>query len=193
MKIKNKTMNLKNIKIKNKTMNLKRQKMNLKRQKMKIKNKTMNLKNIKIKNKKSLYNFVFIEKYIAGLKLLGHEVKYIKNNNANLNNSFCKVLKNEIFLLNLYIKQISSPSPSPSPSPNSTSRKILLLLKKKEIRKISESVKKFSLNIIPEKIFLNKKGFLKLVIHLAQSKKKSDKREIIKKKEYEILSQITWV
>ncbi|MGX7591318.1 SsrA-binding protein [Candidatus Karelsulcia muelleri] len=134
-----------------------------------------------ITNKNALYNFVFIEKYIAGLKLLGHEVKSIKNNNANLNNSFCKVLKKEIFLLNLYIKQIST---------SRKSRKILLLLKKKEIRNISEDVKKFSLNIIPEKIFINKKGLLKLVIHLAQSKNKYDKREIIKKKEFERLSKI---
>ncbi len=139
---------------------------------------------LKLKNKKAFYNFVFIEKYIAGLKLLGHEVKSIKNNNANLNNSFCKVLKKEIFLFNFYIKQLSTFNK------NSTDRKrkILLLLKKKEIIKISEAVKKFSLNIIPEKIFLNKKGLIKLVIHLAKSKNKYDKRELIKKKEVEILS-----
>ncbi|MGX7638245.1 SsrA-binding protein [Candidatus Karelsulcia muelleri] len=142
--------------------------------------------NVNLKNKKALYNFIFIEKYIAGLKLLGHEVKSIKNNNANLNNSFCKVLKKEIFLFNFYIKQFSSYN---NQNKNSTDRKILLLLKKKEILKISEAVKKFSLNIIPEKIFLNKKGLIKLVIHLAKSKKKSDQRELIKKKEFEIFSK----
>lgn len=146
------------------------------------------LKRLKLKNKKAFYNFVFIEKYIAGLKLLGHEVRSIKNNNANLNNSFCKVLKKEIFLFNFYIKQLSNFNIK---NKNSTDRKrkILLLLKKKEIRKISEAVKKFDLNIIPEKIFLNKKGLIKLVIHLAKSKKKYDKRELIKKKEVEILSK----
>ncbi|MGX7591890.1 SsrA-binding protein [Candidatus Karelsulcia muelleri] len=139
--------------------------------------------NVNITNQKALYNFVFIEKYIAGLKLLGHEVKYIKNNKANLNNSFCKILKKEIFLFNFYIKPLST-------SNHSTNRKrILLLLKKKEIRNISEAVKKFSLNIIPEKIFLNKKGLIKLVIHLAKSQNKYDKRELIKKKEVEILSK----
>ncbi|WDE42222.1 SsrA-binding protein [Candidatus Karelsulcia muelleri] len=139
-------------------------------------------KNVKIKNKNALYNFFLLEKYIAGLKLLGHEVKSIKKNNANLNNSFCKVLNTEIFLLNLYLNKISST--------NSTSRNILLLLKKKEILKISEAVKKFSLNIIPENIFINKKGLIKLVIHLAKSKKKYDKRELMKKKEVEIFSKI---
>ncbi|MGX7590464.1 SsrA-binding protein [Candidatus Karelsulcia muelleri] len=142
-------------------------------------------KNVNIKNKKALYNFFVIEKYIAGLKLLGHEVKSIKNNNANLENSFCKILKTEIFLLNLYLNKINKIS-----STNSTSRNILLLLKKKEIIKISEAVKKFALNIIPENIFSNKKGLLKLVIHLAQSKKKYDKREIIKTKEFERFSKI---
>ncbi|MGX7591174.1 SsrA-binding protein [Candidatus Karelsulcia muelleri] len=141
-------------------------------------------RNVNIKNNKALYNFIFLEKYIAGLKLLGHEVKSIKNNNANLNNSFCKVLKKEIFLFNFYIKQLLS-----FKNQNATDRKILLLLKKQEIRKISEAVKKFSLNIIPEKIFLNKKGLIKLVIHLAKSKKKYEKRELIKKKEFEILSK----
>ncbi|MGX7592446.1 SsrA-binding protein [Candidatus Karelsulcia muelleri] len=129
---------------------------------------------VNIKNKNALYNFVFIEKYIAGLKLLGHEVKSIKNNNANLNNSFCKILNKEIFLFNFYIKQLSNLNKS---------RKILLLLKKKEIIKISEAVNKFSLNIIPENIFINKKGLIKLVIHLAKSQNKYDKREILKKKE----------
>ncbi|MGX7590318.1 SsrA-binding protein [Candidatus Karelsulcia muelleri] len=137
------------------------------------------LRNVNIKNKNALYNFIFREKYIAGLKLLGHEVKSIKNNNANLNNSFCKVLKKEIFLFNCYIKQLS----------NYKNRKILLLLKKKEIIKISEYVQKFSLNIIPENIFINKKGLIKLVIHLAKSKKKYEKRELLKKKEFEILSK----
>ncbi|MGX7593285.1 SsrA-binding protein [Candidatus Karelsulcia muelleri] len=137
--------------------------------------------NVNITNQKAFYNFVFIEKYIAGLKLLGHEVKSIKNNNANLNNSFCKILKTEMFLFNFYIKPLST---------YSTNRKrILLLLKKKEIRNISEAVKKFSLNIIPEKIFINKKGLIKLVIHLAKSKNQYDKRELIKKKEVEILSK----
>ncbi|MGX7593427.1 SsrA-binding protein [Candidatus Karelsulcia muelleri] len=138
--------------------------------------------NVNITNKKAFYNFVFIEKYIAGLKLLGHEVKYIKTNNANLNNSFCKILKNEIFLFNFYIKQLSKFNKE-NIITNSTSRKILLLLKKKEIRKISEAVNKFSLNLIPEKIFINKKGLIKLVIHLAKSKNKYDKRELLKKKE----------
>ncbi|MGX7591033.1 SsrA-binding protein [Candidatus Karelsulcia muelleri] len=140
--------------------------------------------NVNLKNKNALYNFVFIEKYIAGLKLLGHEVKSIKNNNANLNNSFCKVLKKEIFLFNFYIKQLSTWK-----NYTNRKRKILLLLKKKEIIKISEAVKKFYLNIIPEKIFINKKGLIKLVIHLAKSKKKYDKRELLKKKEVEILSK----
>ncbi|MGX7592997.1 SsrA-binding protein [Candidatus Karelsulcia muelleri] len=138
--------------------------------------------NVKITNKKALYNFFLLEKYITGLKLLGHEVKAIKKNNANLNNSFCKVLNTEIFLLNLYLNKISS-------STNSTSRNILLLLKKKEIIKISESVKKFSLNIIPENLFINKKGLIKLVIHLAKSKNKYDKRESMKNKDFEICSK----
>ncbi|MGX7590606.1 SsrA-binding protein [Candidatus Karelsulcia muelleri] len=147
-------------------------------------------RNVNIKNNKALYNFIFLEKYIAGLKLLGHEVKSIKNNNANLNNSFCKVLKKEIFLFNFYIKQISSfNNQNQNATDRNRKRKILLLLKKKEIRKISEAVKKFSLNIIPENIFLNKKGLIKLVIHLAKSKKKYEKRELIKKKEFEILSK----
>ncbi|MGX7592720.1 SsrA-binding protein [Candidatus Karelsulcia muelleri] len=155
-----------------------------------LRNKTCNLKtnnnpNVKINNQKACYNFLFIEKYIAGLKLLGHEVKDIKNKNANLNNSFCKVLKQEIFLFNLYIK--------PRSSPNSTSRKILLLLNKKEILNISASVNKFSFNIIPEQIVINNNGLLKLVIHLAQSKTKFDKREMIKQKELERFSQINWL
>ncbi|UOQ38182.1 SsrA-binding protein [Candidatus Karelsulcia muelleri] len=140
-------------------------------------------RNVNLKNKKALYNFIFLEKYIAGLKLLGHEVKSIKNNNANLNNSFCKVLKKEIFLFNFYIKQLSSYN---NQNKNSTDRKILLLLKKKEIIKISEAVKKFSLNIIPEKIFLNKKGLIKLVIHLAKSKNKSDQREPFSQKRFKL-------
>ncbi|MGX7590175.1 SsrA-binding protein [Candidatus Karelsulcia muelleri] len=145
-----------------------------------------------MKNNKACYNFVFLEKYIAGLKLLGHEVKAIKNKQANLNNSFCKVFKNEIFMLNFYIKPLSTLNIKNNHSTNHQ-RKILLLLKKKEIRQISAAVQKFYLNIIPEKIWINKKGLIKLVIHLAKSKNKYDKRELIKKKEVERLSKIKFI
>ncbi|MGX7592028.1 SsrA-binding protein [Candidatus Karelsulcia muelleri] len=145
-----------------------------------------------MKNNQACYNFVFIEKYIAGLKLLGHEVKAIKNKHANLNNSFCKVLKQEIFIVNFYIKPLSTFKIKNNHSTN-RQRKILLLLKKKEIRQISAAVQKFDLNIIPEKILINKKGLIKLVIHLAKSKNKYDKRELIKKKEVERLSNLKFI
>ena len=57
----------------------------------------MEQKEIKIKNKKALFNYDILEKYTAGISLLGTEIKSIRNASVTLSSSFCVIEKNEIF------------------------------------------------------------------------------------------------
>ena len=56
------------------------------------------------KNKKAYYEYNVIEKYIAGIKLLGSEVKPLRNHEVSINESYCFIDNGEIFIKNMYIK-----------------------------------------------------------------------------------------
>ncbi|WGH27054.1 MAG: SsrA-binding protein [Candidatus Shikimatogenerans bostrichidophilus] len=129
------------------------------------------MKNIKIINKKAYFDYFLIDKYEAGMVLLGKEIKLIRNNKFNIYKSYCKIYNNEIFIYNINIKKKKK-------------RKIKLLLLKKEILKINQKIKNNNnLTIIPTKIFFSKSGYAKIEIFLSKKKKIYDKKKIIKKKE----------
>jgi SsrA-binding protein len=141
----------------------------------KIKN---TLKNC-IKNRRASFEYEFIEEYVAGIQLLGTEIKSIRQNKANISESFCQMKNGELYAINIYISEYRA---NFNHIPN-RSRK--LLLKKKELIKISKKSEKSGLTIIPNKLFINQKGYAKLQIFLAKGRKIYDKREVIKKRENE--------
>jgi len=141
----------------------------------KIKN---TLKNC-IKNRRASFEYEFIEEYVAGIQLLGTEIKSIRQNKANISESFCQMKNGELYAINIYISEYRA---NLNHIPN-RSRK--LLLKKKELIKISKKSEKSGLTIIPNKLFINQKGYAKLQIFLAKGRKIYDKREVIKKRENE--------
>ncbi|WP_110483035.1 SsrA-binding protein [Candidatus Karelsulcia muelleri] len=124
-----------------------------------------------INNKKAGfdYNLLKKEKFIAGIELLGIEVKLIKQKKVSIKNSYCKLINNNIYIFDMYISNISTPK-----------RRIKLLLKKKEINQIKKQIKNLNLNIIPTEIVLNNRNFLKIKFFLAKSKKKYEKRNLRK-------------
>ncbi|WGH24931.1 MAG: SsrA-binding protein [Candidatus Shikimatogenerans bostrichidophilus] len=127
----------------------------------------------KIINKKAFYYYNLIKKKNAGLVLKGKEIKLIRQNKCNISNSYCKIYKNNIYLLNFKIH-------------NNKIRKIKLLLSKKEILKIYNKIINSNYTIIPTKIFYSDSGFAKLEIYLSKKKKKYEVNKISKKKEKEI-------
>jgi len=130
-------------------------------------------------NRKAHFNYDFFESYIAGIQLLGTEIKSIRLNKVSISDSFCKMQNNELYVINMYISNYEWATL------NSPRRERKLLLKSSEIRKIECKIKKFSFTVIPNKLYLNKKGIAKLKISLAKGRKFLNKREILKYKEIE--------
>lgn len=137
-------------------------------------------KQINIQNKKAKFEYIFIQKYTAGIVLAGSEIKSIRNGEASISNSFCEFSeKQELFIINMQIQKYSASSIF-NHNPKA-SRK--LLLKKNELKKLSKEVKSTGLTIIPIKLYINEKGIAKLIISLAKGKKLYDKRTSIKNRE----------
>ena len=134
-------------------------------------------KTVSIKNKRARFEFEILDQYIAGIVLTGTEIKSIRNNKASIVESFCEFNENEeLFAVNMYIEEYAFGSQF-NHRPRG-SRK--LLLNKKELKKLNKEIKKSGLTIVPLKLYINDKGFAKMLIALARGKKLYDKRETIK-------------
>lgn len=129
-----------------------------------------------IKNKFAKSDYDIHSTYECGISLFGWEVKSLRSNNGNLNNSFCSITnKNELWLNNLYIAQYMLVK-----GDSYRSRK--LLMHKREIIKMRTIMDKLSLQIFPVSIYW-KNNHIKVEIALAKRLKKYDKREKIKELE----------
>ena len=137
------------------------------------------LQKINIKNKKASFEYQFIDKYIAGIVLLGTEIKSIRNNEANISDAYCIIKNNEIFLINLHISEYKNASLNN----HNPKRERKLLLNKQEINKIEKKTKEKGNTIIPIRLFINNKGKAKVEISVAKGKKIYDKREDIKERD----------
>ncbi len=134
---------------------------------------------INIKNKKATFEYEILEKYVAGIKLAGTEIKSIRLGKANLAEAYCYFRDGELWVRGMHIAEyyygnINNHDPRQE-------RK--LLLNKKELRKLQRKTKETGLTIIALRLFVNQRGLAKLEIALARGKKKYDKREDIKRKD----------
>ena len=139
----------------------------------------MKKSDILIKNRKAFFNYQITDKYIAGIMLLGTEIKSIRKSAVNLSNSFCSIENDNIIVKGMQISEylhgnINNHDPL---------RDRKLLLNKKEIRQIKKKVFEKKLYIIQTKLFVNKRGFAKVELGLGKGKKEYDKRETIKKRD----------
>ncbi len=139
----------------------------------------MKKSDILIKNRKAFFNYQITDKYIAGIMLLGTEIKSIRESAVNLSNSFCSIENDNIIVKGMQISEylhgnINNHDPL---------RDRKLLLNKNEIRQIKKKVFEKKLSIIPTKLFVNKRGFAKVELGLGKGKKEYDKRETIKKRD----------
>lgn len=134
---------------------------------------------IRIKNRKASFEYHFIDTYVAGIQLLGTEIKAIREGKVNLVDAYCHFVKEELFISNMTISEYSLGTYA-----NHEPRRMRkLLLQKKELKKLRNNLKEKGLTIIPLSLFVNEKGLAKLEIALAKGKKLYDKREDIKAKD----------
>ena len=131
-----------------------------------------------IVNRKARFEYTFIDIYIAGICLLGTEVKAIKDGKASMVDTYCIFDKDELWVKGLGV------TPGPGSFQHEALRDKKLLLRKKELKKLSSSLDK-GLTIIPVKIFVDERNRLKIEIALAKGKKLYDKRESIKERDIE--------
>ena len=135
--------------------------------------------NISIKNRKASFEYSFLDTYIAGIQLVGVEIKSIRNGRVNLSEAFCVFQHGELYLKNTHI----SPYENAGYIKVDPLRDRKLLLNKQELRKLSEGVSRKGLTIVPTKMFINERGLCKVEICLCQGKKNYDKRESLKEKD----------
>lgn len=133
-----------------------------------------------VNNKKAFHDYEILERYEAGLELVGSEVKSLRLGKAALKDSFVRIIKEEAWVFGMHIGLISTIDKTYAPEEKRSRR---LLMHKKEIKKLEERVKLEGLSIIPLKLYFNKKNIAKLEIGLARGLKKHDKREVMKKKD----------
>ena len=135
--------------------------------------------NISIKNRRATFEYELIERFVAGMMLVGTEIKSIRNGKVNLTDSYCQFINGALYVTNLHIAEYEMGTCNN----HIAKRDRKLLLNKKELIKLDKKVKESGLTIICTKLFVNAKGLAKLEIALARGKKTYDKRESIKTKD----------
>ncbi len=132
-------------------------------------------------NKKAYFDYEILEKFEAGISLIGQEVKSIKTRGINLAGSYIIIKNEEVFWIGT---QISPYQPKNALSSYNPERSRKLLLKKSEIRYLIGKTKQKGLTLVPLKVY-TKQGKIKLEFGLVRGKKQFDKRESIKKRDIE--------
>jgi SsrA-binding protein len=130
-------------------------------------------------NRRAYFNYHIDDKYVAGIVLLGSEVKSIREGKLSFQDSFGYFDSGELWLRGLYIGEYSKGTVNNHPAVHD--RK--LLLSKKELKKWEARMKEKGLTIVPLRVFFNEKNLVKVEIGLARGKKLHDKRDTIKTRE----------
>ena len=119
----------------------------------------------------------------AGIVLTGTEIKSIRDSKASISDSFCEFNESgELFIINMFIDEYSHGNQFN----HKTKSERKLLLNKNELKKLLKEVRNTGLTIVPLKVFINEKGYAKVLISLAKGKKLYDKRQNIKNRENKV-------
>ena len=120
-------------------------------------------KNINIRNKRATFDYEIIEEWIAGIVLVGTEIKSVRLGKASITDSFCNFDKGELWIRGVKIAEYRK-----------------LLLNRKELNKIQRALQDRGLTVVGLRLFLNERGLAKVVVGLARGRKAYDKREYLK-------------
>ena len=140
-------------------------------------NKKDTKKNLVFKNRKAFHDFTIMETLEAGIMLEGSEVKAIREGKINLKDSFVRIIKGEVFILNMHISHLSTTHTTYRPDERKDRK---LLLHSKQIAKLYAKVTKDGITLIATKLYFNDKNMIKVEVATAQGKKLHDKREDLK-------------
>ena len=136
-------------------------------------------KSIELNNRQAYFNYQIEDKYVAGIVLMGTEVKSIRAGKVRFNDSFCFFDKGELWVRSLFINAYSHGNKNNHIEVHD--RKLLLTAR--ELKKIEAQTKEKGFTIVPLRIFFNDKHFAKMEIGIGRGKKEYDKRETIKNRD----------
>ena len=139
----------------------------------------MAVKELYIRNKRARFEYHLEEEFTAGMVLSGTEIKSIRNGKASILEAYCIFYNNEVWIRNMHVTEYENGS-FYNHKPRAD-RKILL--NRKEINRIEKFLKIKGNTIIPLKLFLSEKGWVKIEIACAVGKKLHDKRHDLKEKD----------
>ncbi|MEQ8763852.1 MAG: SsrA-binding protein SmpB [Planctomycetota bacterium] len=130
------------------------------------------------KNNRAKFDYELLQKYEAGLVLLGTEIKSIRAGHVTLQEAYCRFESGELFLIKMHIPEYEMRGYVT----HEPTRKRKLLLHRSEIRRIEQKIKERGLTLIPVRLYL-KGGRAKIEIALAKGRKRHDKRQALASKE----------
>ena len=136
-------------------------------------------KNINIRNKRATFDYEIIEEWIAGIVLVGTEIKSVRLGKASITDSYCYFDKGELWIRGVNIAEYGWGTCN-----NHVPRRDRkLLLNKKEIHNLQNETRSPGFTIVPLKMFISEKGLAKVIIGLCRGKKEYDKRASLKEKQ----------
>ncbi len=130
------------------------------------------------RNKKANFDYFILDKFECGIELVGTEVKSIREGKVSIKESYVKILKQDLFILNMHIKAYDFGNINNKYSETRTRK---LLMHRKEINKLKEKIQEKGLTLVPLSVYTSRK-YIKVEIALARGKKNYDKRETLKQK-----------
>jgi SsrA-binding protein len=132
-----------------------------------------------ISNRQAYFHYHIENKYVAGIVLLGTEVKSVREGKVSFNDAYCLFDRGELWIRGMYIAEYSHGTVNNHIAVHD--RK--LLLTKRELSRLQAALKEKGLSLVPLKIFFNEKNLVKVEIGLGRGKKLHDKRESIKERD----------
>ncbi len=134
-----------------------------------------------IQNRKARHNYSIEEEIEAGIMLTGTEVKSVRQGKANLNDAYAAQKGNEMELINSYI----APYDNANQFNHAERRPRKLLLHRRQINKLIGMLKREGITIVPLSLYFTDAGMIKIKIGIAKGKKKHDKREDEKQRDWQ--------
>ena len=133
-------------------------------------------------NRRAKFDYSIIDTIEVGIVLLGSEVKSLRLGRASINESYATNEFGQIVLVNSNIPEYKLAASGQNHDPKRVRR---LLVHKKERDKILGQIKKDGCTVVPLSLYFNNKGLAKISLGIAEGKKKVDKREVIKKRDWD--------
>ena len=131
-------------------------------------------------NRKARFNYEVLDTLEAGLVLTGTEVKALRGGHANIQESYASFEGGEIWLINSYLPEYLQANRFN----HEPRRRRKLLVSKREMARLSQSIEREGMTLVPLKVYFNERGRAKLLLAVARGKKLHDKRETEKQRDW---------